>query len=205
MYKRIVFISCILLSLIVACKKNNDKTTPVMPKDSTASVLGTWNIKSISVAETTRYSDMVFGDTDSTLFNGIYRMTDITGSIQITADSFYFVNSSYNIDTVFEMWTWQNGIFQDSVTVPLQASPPIASFGFPSIQVSGQDSLSFPNGWPNGALGTSIVITAYGAKYSINGDTMVLKITADSTGSINFSPTPNFYGISVETYTLVKQ
>jgi len=65
--------------------------------------------------------------------------------------------------------------------------------------------MSIPEGWPNGALGTNEIITAYGGKYSINGDTMVLKIAIDTTETINASPTPNFYASSFQTFTLIKQ
>jgi len=200
MLKKTPILSLIaLIVVMVACKKTTDKvvTPPVV------ALTGTWNLAGIDVTQSTTIIGLPTDSTDSirVVYADSYPMSTVTGNLVFTSDSLYVNGLSYSAQPQLNLsvYAWPSNVLdstttQDGGTISQDST----NLAFPFANVSGKDSISFPQGgivYP--AVAFQVPLTSRGASYAFVGDTLKMTIPSDTTlagSSFGPSSTISYFG-----------
>ncbi len=129
------------------------------------------------------------------------------GGLNITASTMSTVGMTYAVYTTLQGAEFIDGVFQDSLSAPFDATIPPTS-NTSSYKLIGTDSIYFPSGFINSpGSGGPVQSLAVGAKFLISGSTLTMtiivppQVATQSGGGV----TVNSSESATETITLQKQ
>lgn len=166
--KKILLSSGIALLIFCSCQKE------IVPgeADQPTVLTGTWNFVSMDAQTQSVVDQDDAGVHEKTVTNSNYTTTNNSGFITF-GNSDFSSKAGYSVSTNLTSLSYQNNMLFDSSTIPFQfAVPPSTSSG--SYEVVGKDSIYFPNGSLISVHDTTYPSSAYGAKFSIDGNSLTI-------------------------------
>ncbi|MBX2924850.1 MAG: hypothetical protein KF746_21800 [Chitinophagaceae bacterium] len=140
-------------------------------------LLGSWKFVNLSASTESVAEAVFFGEKVSTVTKYNTVTENNKGSITFDGSNAKVSNLSYEIDTELTVTDYLNGVKGDEFKVPFKfAVPPVSSSS--KYQIIGSDSLYLPEGsffsMPDGSGQTQGFTEPSGAKFSVNGNTLLL-------------------------------
>lgn len=171
---------CFFSVLVCSCQKelSLDGSLPGGNNNNNDNkLLGSWKFINLS-ANTESAAEAVFlGEkvTTVTKYNTVTQNNK--GSVTFDGSNARVSNLSYEIDAELTVTDYLNGVKEDEFKVPFKfAVPPVSSTS--KYQLIGSDSLYLPEGsffaMPDGSGQTQGFAEPSGAKFSVNGNTLLL-------------------------------
>ena len=179
MRKRAAFVAiAAVLSILSACEKSNSGG------GGTGALTGNWAFVYLTAKTQSTAIETYGNTTNKSISTSQYTSTNNKGVVTFTTDSMYGKGIGYSITAVTKGYFYENGMFLDSVSVPLSFSlPPFNSSV--KYKLVGNDSLSFTGSSFTLPPGGNPAPASNGGHYTITGDTLRIttSITQTSTQS----------------------
>lgn len=165
----------VVLLMFCSCQKE------IVPgeADQATILTGTWNFVSMDAQTQSIVDQNDAGVHEKTITNSSYTTTNNSGFITF-GNADFNSKAGYAVSTNLTSYSYQNNVLFDSSTTPFQFSVlPTTSSG--SYEIVGKDSIYFPNGSLISMQDTSYPSSAYGVKFSIDGNSLTITQSINQT------------------------
>jgi hypothetical protein len=196
MKTKLLFLAAMTAILLTSCQKEvslQDDGGTITPNNN---ILGKWNFLGLNAKTNSSISYTEMGFALKAVALSDYDTENNAGTLEVTADKFFFKGIGHTIDDEAEVLTYVDGLLLDQTVEPFNVTTPPTDDTFDYVR-NNNDSLTFPNAramLPD-ISGGSIPAPAgpIGARISILSDTLVLVTKSSIQNTVVQAGVPTTY------------